>query len=288
MIKENPIICFLGAGNMAEAIIKGLISGGTAAPSRIIVTDPLQSRLEYLAETYGIKTRTLNTEAVRASDVVFITVKPHHVSEVLQEIAPEFNKKTAPNNNGKKLIISIAAGINTTAILQALKEGGLTSPIPSIVRAMPNIPVTVGEGMTALTAGAGAGAEDLCLAQGLFKSVGNAVILDDEGLLDAVTALSGSGPAYFFYFMEALVEAGIKAGLPADKARTLVLQTAMGAAAMSIQSDCNLSELRKKVTSPGGTTEAALKIFSASDFKVVVEKALTAAEDRSRELSENK
>ncbi|MFQ5353839.1 MAG: pyrroline-5-carboxylate reductase family protein [Thermodesulfobacteriota bacterium] len=150
---------------------------------------------------------------------------------------------------------------------------------------MPNIPVTVGQGMTVLTAGAGAGEKNLQTAKGLFQAVGSAITLEDESLIDAVTALSGSGPAYIFFFMEALVQGGIKAGLSAEKARDLVLQTAMGAAAMACKSEHGLAELRRMVTSPGGTTEAALRVFSASDFTDIIEKALFAARDRSEELS---
>lgn len=270
---------------MAEAIIKGIIETETVPASRIIVTDSLNARLEHLTETYGVKVRSLNAEAVRDSDVVFLTVKPHHVAGVLQEIAPTLGESDGPGDKGKKLLISIAAGITTASILDSLRGGGLATPFIPIVRAMPNIPVTVGQGMTVLTAGAGAGEKNLQTAKGLFQAVGSAITLEDESLIDAVTALSGSGPAYFFFFMEALVQGGIKAGLSAEKARDLVLQTAMGAAAMACKSEHGLAELRRMVTSPGGTTEAALRVFSASDFTDIIEKALFAARDRSEELS---
>ncbi len=282
---ERLTICFLGSGNMAEAIIKGLISAKTVLPSSIIITDHLKARLEHLRNTYDVQVRDSNAEAVGDSDVIFLTVKPHHIAEVSQEAAPELNKAALRGNGGKKLIISIAAGITTDSILRSLRHGGLTSAAIPIVRAMPNIPVTLGEGMTALTAGAGADDSDLRLAEQLFHSVGKTVTLEDEALIDAVTAISGSGPAYFFYFMEALVGAGIKAGLSADKAKALVLQTALGAAAMACGSESELRELRRKVTSPGGTTEAALKVFSASDFSDITARAVEAAAKRSKELS---
>lgn len=287
MSNKSPVICFLGSGNMAEAIIKGLISAKTALPSSIIITDHLKARLEYLAKTYGVQPRGSNAEAVKTSDVIFLTVKPHHIGGLLKEIAPELIEE-GPKGSENKLIISIAAGITTASILDSLREGGLRAANIPIVRAMPNIPVTVGEGMTVLTAGAGAEAKDLLVAEGLFQSVGSAVTLGDEGLLDAVTAISGSGPAYFFFFMEALVEAGVKAGLPTEKARALVLQTAMGAAAMACRSEHELRELRKMVTSPGGTTEAALKVFSASDFNDITAAAVKAAAERAEELSGKK
>jgi len=284
MNNKTARIGFIGSGNMAEAIIKGLISSRTIPASRIIVSDRLDSRLVYMAGAYEIKVSNSNAEVVRESDVIFITVKPHHVADVLKGIAPELDESHGTDGVVDKLIISIAAGITTVSLLDALRQGGLKAPVP-IVRAMPNIPVIVGEGMTVLTAGANAGADELEAAQGLFQAVGRAVTLDDEGLLDAVTAISGSGPAYVFYFMEAFVAAGIKAGLPEDKARALVLQTTVGAAVMAVNSARGLAELRDTVTSPGGTTEAAISQFASSDFNEVIERAVMAAERRSKELA---
>jgi len=283
MNNNDTHIGFIGSGNMAEAIIKGLISSKTVPAQRIIATDRLRTRLLYMTDTYGIEAARSNAVAAKRSGVIFITVKPPDVAEALAAIAPELNGDGAGTASGK-LIISIAAGITTASLLDALRHGGLKSKI-AIVRAMPNIPVTVGKGMTVLTPGPGAGEEELRLAQELFQAVGNAIVLDDESLLDAVTAISGSGPAYVFFFMESLLKAGIKAGLPEDKARTLVLQTALGAAVMAAESEHGLCELRRMVTSPGGTTEAALKIFSSFDCDKIVEKAVMAATARSKELS---
>ncbi len=285
MNNEETRIGFIGSGNMAEAIIRGLISSKTVPASRIIVSDRLDARLVYMAGAYEIKVSNSNAEVARASDVIFITVKPPDVAGALMGIAPELDEGRGIDGRVDKLIISIAAGITTAGILDALRQGGLKAHVVPIVRAMPNIPVTVGRGMTVLTPGAGAGAGELEQARALFQAVGSAISLDDESLLDAVTAISGSGPAYVFFFMEALLKAGVKAGLPEDKARVLVLQTAAGAAAMAIESEHGLAELRRMVTSPGGTTEAALKVFTSCDCDEIIEKAVMAAEARSKELS---
>jgi len=270
---------------MAEAIIKGLISAKTIPASRIIVSDRREERLAYMTAGYKVKVSISNAELARDSDVIFITVKPPDVAEALHAIASELD--VGPGSGGvlDKLIISIAAGITTATILDELRSGGLKTALVPIVRAMPNIPVTVGQGMTVLTPGAGAGTEDLARARELFRAVGEAVSLDDEALIDAVTAVSGSGPAYIFYFMEAFVTAALKAGLPGDKARALVLQTTIGAALMAARSDKGLGELRRMVTSPGGTTEAAIREFASSDFNDTIERAVLAAERRSKELA---
>jgi len=237
MKKQNLHIGFIGSGNMAEAIIKGLISSQTVPASRIIVSDRREDRLTYMAGEYEIKVSNSNSGVALASDVIFLTVKPPDVAGVLKGIAPELDESRGTGKTLDKLIISIAAGITTESVLTALREGGLKAGAVPIIRAMPNIPVTVGEGMTVLTPGVDAGEGELEVARRLFEAVGKAFSLDDEGLLDAVTAVSGSGPAYIFYFMEAFEKAGIKAGLPEDKARTLVLQTAIGAAAMAAKSE---------------------------------------------------
>ncbi len=288
MMREEPRIGFIGSGNMAEAIIKGLISSGLASPARIIIADRQEARLVHMAGTYEVKVSNSNAEAARESDIIFIAVKPPDVPGVLREIAPEIDGEESAGPGRAKLIISIAAGITTDDLLGALRDGGLSEPFAPIIRAMPNIPVTIGQGMTVLVPGAGAEAQDVEKARRLFESVGRALPIDDEGLFDAVTAISGSGPAYFFYFMEALVRAGGKAGLSEDTAQALVLQTAAGAAAMALKSETGLAQLRRMVTSPGGTTEAALKVFDASGFEEIVEMAVKAAARRSRELSGGK
>lgn len=261
---------------MAEALLKGFLAAGHVTPSRLIASDSLSERLAYLAETYDIKVCSKNYELVRDSDIIFITVKPGDVGAVLKEIAPELTDK--------KLIISVAAGITTARIMEALKGAGLKRLVP-VIRAMPNTPVTVGEGATALSAGPGAGLGDIEVAKRFFNTVGLTLFMEDESLMDAVTALSGSGPAYVFFIIEALVEAGTGLGIPADKAMALAVQTTLGAAKLAAVSGVELAELRKRVTSPGGTTEKGLKVFEESGLRDIIIKAVESAQKRSKELS---
>ncbi len=272
-------IGFLGAGNLAEALIKGLLASKSVGANQLIASDRVSSRLVHLAETYEIKVYNKNHEVIRNADIIFLTVKPQDAKDALTEIAPELS--------GPKLLISAAAGLTTTAILEILKHGGVKAFIP-VVRAMPNTPAIVREGMTGLVAGMGAGKNDLKLAMAVFESVGKVVVVDDERLLDAVTGLSGSGPAYVFYFMEALVEAGRELGLTEADSRLLAMQTTLGAALLAIESNKDLSELRKMVTSPGGTTMQGIAKLEDAGFKDAVIKAVKAATKRAKELSVGK
>lgn len=272
-------IGFLGAGNLAEALIKGLLASKSVGANQLIASDRVSSRLVHLAETYEIKVYNKNHEVIRNADIIFLTVKPQDAKDALTEIAPELS--------GPKLLISAAAGLTTTAILEILKHGGVKTFIP-VVRAMPNTPAIVREGMTGLVAGMGAGKNDLKLAKAVFESVGKVVVVDDERLLDAVTGLSGSGPAYVFYFMEALVEAGRELGLTDADSRLLAMQTTLGAALLAIESNKDLSELRKMVTSPGGTTMQGIAKLEDAGFKDAVIKAVKAATKRAKELSVGK
>ncbi|MBI5454317.1 MAG: pyrroline-5-carboxylate reductase [Deltaproteobacteria bacterium] len=272
-------IGFLGAGNLAEALIKGLLASKSVGANQLIASDRVSSRLVHLAETYEIKVYNKNHEVIRNADIIFLTVKPQDAKDALTEIAPELS--------GPKLLISAAAGLTTTAILEILKHGGVKTFIP-VVRAMPNTPAIVREGMTGLVAGMGAGKNDLKLARAVFESVGKVVVVDDERLLDAVTGLSGSGPAYVFYFMEALVEAGRELGLTDADSRLLAMQTTLGAALLAIESNKDLSELRKMVTSPGGTTMQGIAKLEDAGFKDAIIKAVKAATKRAKELSVGK
>jgi pyrroline-5-carboxylate reductase len=272
-------IGFLGAGNLAEALIKGLISSGAVAPGHLVASDRMSARLVHLAEAYEVKVFNKNFETVRNADIVFLTVKPQDVPGVLEEIAPEINSG--------KVLISVAAGITTGLIMDVLKEAGLKHFIP-VVRAMPNTPATVREAATAICAGPGAGKGHLDLAAALFSTVGSVTVIEDESLMDAVTALSGSGPAYVFLFMEALIEGGVKLGLPRETATQLALQTVSGAVALAKESPKELSELRSMVTSPGGTTMVGLKKLGEGGFCEIIEKALEAAAQRAGELAKGK
>lgn len=273
---SGKTIGFLGAGNMAEALIKGLISSGKVSPAQVLASDKSLERTTHLAEAYELRVLNQNYEAVKDSDIVFLTVKPNHVEEVLREIAGEMRPE--------KLLISVAAGVRTTRVLDVLTASG-TGELPALVRAMPNTPATVGVGATALYAAEGAGKEALGAAKEVFDSVGKTVVVTDEGLMDAVTGLSGSGPAYVFLFMEALVEAGVEAGLPERDALVLAAETTRGAARLAAESGVGLAELRRRVSSPGGTTVEGLKVLDSKGFKEAIKEAVAAAAERSRELS---
>jgi len=269
-------IGFLGAGNLAEALVKGLLASGRVTPGQVIAGDRISERLVHMAETYEIKVYNKNYEVAENSDILFITVKPNDVAGVVRAIAPAIA--------GEKLIITAAAGITTKTVLENLKEGGHTGFVP-VVRAMPNTPVIVSEGAIGICAGLGASENDLELARAVFEAVGKVIIVEDEGLLDAVTGLSGSGPAYVFLFMQALAEAGTKAGLDKKTSLALALQTTLGAAKLALESDKGLDELIAMVSSPGGTTVEGLKRLRDGCLGATVEKAVLAATARARELS---
>jgi pyrroline-5-carboxylate reductase len=277
-------IGFLGAGNLAEALIKGLLASGSVTAAQITASDRFSPRLVHIAENYEVRVVNDNTEAARGADIVFLTVKPTDAPQVLAEVAPGLGPG--------KLLISVAAGLTTERILDALSKGqagvsaGSSANLPAVVRAMPNTPALIGEGMTALYAGHDAGAGEIDIARAVFKAVGRVVVVEDESLMDAVTGLSGSGPAYVFLFMESLVDAGTKCGLPEADSLTLALQTTIGAALLAGGSEKSLAELREMVSSPGGTTIEGLKKLREGCFPETVIAAVEAASKRSRELSE--
>ncbi|MBI5599888.1 MAG: pyrroline-5-carboxylate reductase [Deltaproteobacteria bacterium] len=269
-------IGFLGAGRMAEALVNGLISSRLVSPGQITVSDRDKKRLVLMAEKYEVKVFNKNYEVAKASDIILLAVKPPDSDGVLEEIAPEVTKE--------KLVISLVAGKTIGAILESLRRGGTTHHVP-IVRAMPNTPALIGEGTTGIFAESACGKEGLKMAKAVFNAVGTTVEVKDESLMDAVTGISGSGPAYMFLFMETLVEAGIHEGLTEEDALALVLKTALGAAKMAATSTKGLGELIAMVASPGGTTVEALKVFEHSGLKKIVDSAVKAAVKRSRELS---
>ena len=265
-------IGFVGAGNMAEALIKGIISSKLYDPQNIWASDPLAERLQQLTKQYAIQTIADNAALAAKADILILSVKPQTMTEALDSIKNNLNKDA--------LIISIAAGIRTANIASMLGD-------VAIVRVMPNTPALIAQGASALFANDKAKAV-LKKAISIFTSVGKAVTLDNEDSLDAVTAISGSGPAYCFLLIEEMIKAGIELGLDKDTAKDLVLQTAKGAALLAVEADKTgrtAAELRQKVTSPGGTTEAALSHLSQSKFAQSITQAITKARDRSRELS---
>jgi pyrroline-5-carboxylate reductase len=262
-------IAFLGGGNMAEALVKGLIAAGTVTPGQILVTDLSPDRLEHLRKTYGIFMHKSNVDAALEAGVIVLSVKPPVIEKVLGEIA------TAVDD--KKLVISIAAGIAITKIEKALRDGC------RVVRAMPNTPALVLAGAAALSGGKNATVDDLALAQNIFNSVGRSVVVDEK-LMDAVTGLSGSGPAYVFMIIDALSDAGVKAGLPRQLALELAAQTVYGAAKMVLETKEHPGKLRDMVTSPGGTTIEGLHALEKGKLRATLMNAVEAATARSKEL----
>ena len=266
-------IGFIGAGNMAEAFIKGVITSGLYKPDSVMAADVRSERLKYLVDEYGIKTTMDNAELVAESAIVFLSVKPQSMAKMLDSNAGKLRDDV--------LVITIAAGITTSYLARRLGD------VP-IIRTMPNTPAMVDEGATAIF-NRNASAEGLEKTIKLFGAVGKTVVLDSEDLLDAVTAVSGSGPAYFFLLMEEMVRSAEELGIPPDAAEELVYQTAKGAgvlAMMAYARNESPSELRRKVTSPGGTTEAAMRVFREGNFGGSVFAAIARARDRGRELSQ--
>lgn len=267
-----PTIGFIGAGNMAEALIKGIISAHVYEPANVLVSDIRADRLDYLRHQYEVTCAEGNAELADKADTIVLSVKPQFMGEALEGI------KAAVSVD--KLIISIAAGIKIDCITGALGD------LP-VIRVMPNTPALIAQGASGLHANKKA-QPMLDSVRSIFESVGKVVVVDDEDLIDSVTAVSGSGPAYYFLLMEKMIEAGVELGLPPEVAKDLVLQTAKGAAMLAIEADVageTPAELRRKVTSPGGTTEAALKVFADGKMPETIVAGLTRARDRARELS---
>jgi pyrroline-5-carboxylate reductase len=264
-------IAFVGAGNMAGALIRGLIGTGTIPANRIIAADPDRGRLSALREQFEIRVTEDNAEAVQGATVVVLATKPQVFSQVLPGLAAAVGSDT--------LLISIAAGISTRMIERAFLAGA------RVVRSMPNTPALVGAGATAIAAGADATDEDLELAETLFRSVGISVRVPEEQI-DAVTGLSGSGPAYVFAMIEALRDAGAREGLPEETALQLASQTVFGAARLLLDEKEPPEVLRDRVTSPGGTTRAGLNALADAGFADAILGAVHAATRRSIELGE--
>lgn len=269
-MKTNKI-GFIGGGNMASSLISGLIASGHA-PEQIWVSDISQDTLTNLKKQLNVNTSASNDDVINAVDVVVLAVKPQVMGTVAQSIA-------APIQQKNSLVVSIAAGINQNSLSRWL--GADTA----IVRCMPNTPALVLTGATALHANGKVTSEQRDLAENILRAVGIALWVENEAELDAVTAVSGSGPAYYFLLMEAMEKAALELGLSQESARLLVQQTALGAAKIALESDESPEQLRKRVTSPGGTTQRAIETFEQGGFTGLVSKALHAARDRSIEMS---
>jgi pyrroline-5-carboxylate reductase len=262
-------IGFLGGGNMGEALIKGITRERTFSAENILVAEPVESRRRVLAEKYGVGTEAEASVVVAACDLVVLAIKPQIVGQVLPQVAGVFNDA--------KLLVSIAAGVTTEALEKHFAGS------PRVVRAMPNTPALVGGGATALCPGRFASPEDLEQARSLFEPVGMVRVVA-EGQMDAVTGLSGSGPAYVYTVIEALAAGGIREGLPQDTALALAAQTVMGAARLVQESGEHPAVLRDKVCSPGGTTIAGMEALEENGLRSALMKAVSSAARRSREL----
>jgi pyrroline-5-carboxylate reductase len=267
----HPGIAFIGGGNMARSLVGGLVARGWPREA-LHVAEPNAAARDALAAEFGVHVHGDNTDAARAAPVWVFAVKPQVLRAVAQSLSP-LARTQSP------LVVSIAAGI-TSAQLDRWLGGG-----QAVVRAMPNTPALLGAGATGLYANPAVDASRRALAGRLLAAAGSTTWIDDEAAMDAVTALSGSGPAYVFLLAEAMQAAGQAQGLDADAARALALQTIFGAARMLIESGEPADVLRQRVTSPGGTTQAALEAFEAGGFRALVGDAIAAATRRGRELS---
>ncbi len=266
-------IGFIGAGNMAEALIKGVINAKLYTPENVFISDIRGDRLKFLCETYPVVACEENGALAAKVQTVVLSIKPQNMTDALESIKASIGSE--------KLVISIAAGIKVDKIAEVLGD-------IAIVRVMPNTPALIGQGAGALFANERAKPR-LKKAVEILSAVGKAVVVDDEDLIDAVTALSGSGPAYYYLLMEEMIKTGVRLGLSDDVAKDLVLQTAKGAGLLAVEADKNGESpavLRKKVTSPGGTTEAALEVFKEGKISELISAAINRAYERSKELSE--
>ncbi len=261
-------VAILGVGVMGETLLSGLLRSGRPAED-LVVGEKRADRAAQLSSTYGVRALD-NLEATRAADTVALVVKPQDMADVLAEIAPGLDAGT--------LVVSLAAGITTDFIEARVPEG------VAVVRVMPNTPALVDEGMAAIAAGTHCDDEHLVVAEGLLSATGR-VLRVPEAQLDAVTAISGSGPAYIFFVVESMIEAGVHLGLPRSTASELVVQTVFGSASMLRQTGEHPTVLRERVTSPGGTTAAAIRELEDHKVRAAFMTAMEAARDRSRSLS---
>jgi pyrroline-5-carboxylate reductase len=262
-------IAFIGGGNMGEAILSAILECGLAVPWELSVSDISEDRRKYLSEKYDIQAFSDNKVAVQGSDVIVLAIKPQSLTEVIADLSGQLEPS--------QLVLSIIAGATISSLHNGLRHN-------RIVRVMPNTPAQITEGMSVWIATGRVTKRQRGWASSILGAIGKEICVDDEKYLDMATAISGSGPAYFFLFVEALVDAGVEIGLPRDMARELVLQTMLGSGYLVQKSDKPPAELRRTVTSPGGTTAAALLELEKGGFTGLVIKAVKAAYDRARQL----
>ncbi|OIP41152.1 pyrroline-5-carboxylate reductase [Candidatus Desantisbacteria bacterium CG2_30_40_21] len=262
-------LAFIGAGNMAEALIQGILDASLLKKDEMIASDVTQSRATYVQEKTGVIVLAENAQTAKQAETIILAVKPQMMRAAIKEIAGVLSPE--------QLVISIAAGVKTNTI-----EGYLTQPLP-VIRVMPNTPAMVGCSATAICKGKYANDDHLKWAIKIFEAVGFVVVVDEK-LMDAVTALSGSGPAYIFTIIESLIDAGVELGLPRDIACGLTIQTVKGAAIMLEETQKHPAVLKNMVTSPGGTTAAGLHALEKNGLRVAILEAIIAAENRAKEL----
>ena len=268
---SNSKIAFIGGGNMARSLIGGMIATGISNQN-ISVSEPKADLRKKLNEDFGVNALEENSSAVMGADVVVFAVKP----QILQDVATSLSSLVT---KARPLLISVAAGVTSSSI-----ERWVGSQ-PALIRIMPNTPALIGAGISALYANSNVSDDQRALAEKIMAAVGKTIWIKEETLMDAVTAVSGSGPAYFFYVMQAIHDAAVREGLDAQTARLLSLETALGAARLAVESTEDPGSLQKQVTSPGGTTEAAIKVLNDSGVRDTLQQAVSAARARGGELA---
>jgi pyrroline-5-carboxylate reductase len=262
-------IALIGGGNMGEVIVSAVLSKGISTPHEIQASDISETRRQYLKQKYGIRVSPTNSDAINGADVVIMAIKPQNLAEVLTGLTGKLKPA--------QLVLSIIAGARIATIRDGLRYS-------CIVRSMPNTPAQIGEGMTVWTATKEVSDLQKQTARSILGIMGKEIYVEDEKAIDMATAVSGSGPAYFFLFVEALTDAAVATGLPRDKAKEMVLQTMIGAGHLIEKSGKEPAELRKMVTSPGGTTAEAIRVFEEGGFNRLVAKAVEAAYRKARSL----
>ncbi len=262
-------IAFIGGGVMGEAMVSAILDKGITKPEAIWVSDVSEARRKHLVQKYGVAVTGSNRQAAERGEVVVLAIKPQNLAEVMTELGGQLKSS--------QLVLSIVAGVRINTLSQGLKHGG-------IARVMPNTPAQIGEGMSVWTATPAVTEQQREWVGAIVGAMGRGIYVDDEKYIDMATAVSGSGPAYFFLVMESLIDAAVAIGLPRDMARELVLQTMLGSGRLIQKSGEEPAELRGRVTSPGGTTAQALLQFEKGGFTDLVKRAVKAAYDKAKEL----
>jgi pyrroline-5-carboxylate reductase len=262
-------ITFIGGGTMGEAMVSAILNTGLAKPEAVQVSDVSQARRKHMEQKYGVAVMESNLEAISGKDIVILAIKPQDLAEVVTELGGQLKSS--------QLVLSIIAGARISTLSKGLKHN-------CIARVMPNTPAQIGEGMSVWTATPEVTEQQKGLVGAILGAMGRELYVDDEKYIDMATAVSGSGPAYFFLVVESLVDAAVEIGLPRDMARELVLQTMLGSGRLIQKSGEEPAELRRKVTSPGGTTAEALQQFEKEGFADLVKRAVKAAYDKARRL----